>query len=132
MNIKKRHSQREGVATVEFAICLPLLLIVGFGFINVAKSVQLRHNAKIIGHLAATDLFVSFTKDPTAVAHIEAKYEQMAEDLGINGFEVEITETDDIALVKTSMSVSSNSSIPAIYQTIDLIETETYVYSPLQ
>ena len=132
MNIKKRHSQREGVATVEFAICLPLLLLVGFGFINVAKCVQLRHNAKMIGHLAATDLFVSFTKDPVSVAAIETKYEQMAEELGINGLQVNISETNDIALVRTSMSVEANSAIPIRYQQLDLIETETYVYSPLQ
>ena len=132
MKIKKRRGNREGVAMVEFAICAPLLLLVGFGFINVATMVQMRHNSKIIGHLAATDLFIAFNKTPATVASIKAKYISMAEDLGIEGLQIEISEEDDIALVRTSLSVSDNSQIPINFQSLDEISTDTYVYAPLQ
>ena len=130
MNIKKRN--RDGVAVVEFAICAPLLLLIGFGFINAAMMVQMRHNAKIIGHLAATDLFISFDRSPATVSEIEAKYESLAGDLGIQGLQVEISEDDDVALVRTTMSVLANSSIPISFQSLDEIATNTFVYAPLQ
>ena len=132
MKIMKKRCNRDGVAVVEFAICAPLLLAIGFGFINVATMVQMRHNSKIIGHLAATDLFIAFDKTPATVARIKAKYASMAADLGIEGLQIEISEEDGIALVETSLSVSENSQIPINFQSLDEITTDTYVYAPLQ
>ena len=132
MKIKKRRGNRDGVAMVEFAICAPILLLIGFGFINAAMMVQMRHNAKIIGHLAATDLFVAFDRGPSTVAAIKEKYKSLAEDLGIEGLQIEISEEDDIALVRTSLSIRANSAIPIRYQSLDQMTTDTYVYAPIQ
>ena len=132
MRYKKRRSNRDGAAMVEFAICIPIMLLVGFGFINAGLLVQMRHNAKIVGHMAATDLFIALDRSPATVAEIEAKYESFAEELGITGMQIEISEENDIALVKTSMSVAENSLIPIGYQSLDEITTDTYVFAPLQ
>ena len=128
----KKRKNRDGIAVVEFAICIPLLLIIGFGFINIGMIVQLRHNSKIIGHLAATDLFVAFEKSPETIANIKTKYRNLAEDLGIEGLQIDISEEDGIALVRTSLSVRANSRIPISYQKRDQITTDTYVYASLQ
>ena len=59
---RRRAAERKAAAVVELAICLPVLLVIGFGFINVGLLVQFKHNSKLIGHLAATELFRS-TRD---------------------------------------------------------------------
>lgn len=123
--------RREGAAIVEFAICAPVLLLIGFGFINAGLLVQMRHNSKIIGHMAATEVFKETSRDATTISGIETKYETMAADLGIVGMDVAVTAgTGEIAVVTTSMSVSDNSLIPLNFQTSDSVVTETHVFAP--
>lgn len=128
---QRRGAARKGAAVVEFAVCIPVVLLIGFGFINAGVLVQMQHNSKMLGHMAATDVFKS-NKDPQTIEKIVERYEQMAEDLGITQLEVEISETNDIASVRTSMSVSANSLIPVNFQTADSIVTETFVYAPFK
>ena len=131
MKLRKRHRDRKGAAVVEFAICAPLLLLIGFGFINAGLLVQLRHNSKMIGHLAATDLFIAPQRNAVTIALIQQKYQDLAEQLGISNFEITITEQDDIAQITTSLPVPENSPIPTTFQTSETIATDTFVYAPI-
>ena len=128
---RRRAAERKAAAVVELAICLPVLLLIGFGFINAGLLVQFKHNSKLIGHLAATELFSS-TRDANSITAIETRYEQLATDLGLVGLDVEISETNDIAIVKTTLSINENSLIPINYLTADESVTETHVYAPFQ
>ena len=128
---RRRAAERKAAAVVELAICLPVLLLIGFGFINAGLLVQFKHNSKLIGHLAATELFRS-TRDANSISAIETRYEQLATDLGLVGLVVEISEANDIAIVKTTLSINENSLIPINYLTADESVTETHVYAPFQ
>lgn len=130
--MRKKRSQRKGAATVEFAICAPVLLIIGFGFVNVGVYVQLKHQSKMIGHLAATEVFKAETKDASTISGIEVKFRKMAAELGIDGFSLEVDRhSSDVAVVKTGVSVTANYSIPTTFVTSNWLATETFVFSRL-
>ena len=108
-------------------------MIIGFGFINVGIHVQLKHQSKTIGHLAATEVIKAEAKDASTISQIEAKFMQMATDLGINGFDIEIEQhSSDVTVVKTDVSLTANYSIPTTFVTSNRLETETYVFSRLE
>ena len=81
--------------------------------------------------MAATELFSS-ARDANSITAIETRYEQLATDLGLVGLVVEISETNDIAIVKTTLSINENSLIPINYLTADEFVTETHAYAPFQ
>ena len=128
--MRKRQSKRSGVATVEFAICAPVLLIVGMGFINAGLLVQLKYNSKLIGHLAATEVFKAATKDGQTLNEIESEFEQLAIDLGIRSLDIDIKEASpNIVVVSTNVSVTQNSAVPMGFLTAHELSTETFVFA---
>ena len=91
----------------------------------------MRHNSKIIGHMAATEVFKVSHRDAATIAAIETKFETLATDLGIVGLDVAIApSSSEIATVTTTMSVRDNSLIPLNFQTSDSVVTETHVFAP--
>lgn len=124
-------TQRKGVASVEFAVCLPVLLTIGFGFINIGQNIQFKYNSKLIGHLAATECFKKSNANSETRNQIENEFESVSRSLGLKGLSVRITqENDEIAVVRTALSTDDNSSVPVIFRTNLEITTETFVYSP--
>ena len=123
---------RRGAAVVEFAVCVPVLVLIGFGFIYCGLLVQMRHNSKLIGHMVATEVFKLNQRDSIAFQNLEDRFEQIADDLGIVGLQVSINETDNIAVVTTSLSISDNSPLNLSFQASDILATQTHVYAPVQ
>lgn len=128
---RSKRQARKGASIVEFAICAPVLVLIGFGFINCGLLVQMKHNSKLIGHMAASELFRNPQRNAASITAIETKYEGIGVALGIVDLEVAIAEADDLTVVTTNMSVSKNSLVPINFQTIDSVVTETHVFAPL-
>ena len=53
MNRCKQKSKRSGAALVEFALCLPLFLAIGFGTLETCRMIYLRQSLKIAAYEAA-------------------------------------------------------------------------------
>jgi len=130
MSHNRRKRNRTGTASVEFAISAPVLFLVGFGFMNMGTNVQLKHNSKIIGHLAATELMKLSDNSPASIDAIESDFEELSRSLGMVGLSVDIAVggANDIAIVETHIPVSGNSAIPAGFSTNTEITTETFTY----
>lgn len=121
---------RRGIAAVEVAVCLPLFMVISFGFISCGLLVQLKSNSKLVGHLAASEIVQAASLDASTIGSIDSKYEQLASDIGIRGLAIQII--DDSAgnfTVRTSVSYQDNySSVPFKLQS-DAVSTETFVFA---
>jgi hypothetical protein len=113
MFAKKRQKQnnRRGIAAVEAAVCLPLLIIVWFGTFEVTRRTSLQQQAQLLASNAAHRILESTTEFET----IEADTLVLAESLGIEGCQVEISRIDrEIVETIVSMDFSQNSPISSI------------------
>ena len=72
---QKRHSRnraaRDGVALVEFAVCLPLLVLICFGSIQMSSTILLRHQTVAIMEVATLDYMLGNVPEADLPAHIE-------------------------------------------------------------
>ena len=110
-----------------------MFVLIGFGFLSIGMQVQIRYDSKVIGHLAATEVFKAAEKDSDTIDEIKLKFERLARSLGIRGLDIEIRQhRTGITAVRTNVSVARNSSLPAAYVIGDTLTTETYVYATLQ
>lgn len=125
MNLKDRN----GVAVVELAVCLPVFLAIVFGFISLGLAVQLKSNSKLIGHMAATEIFRAKNADAFTTAEIESKYLKLANDLGLRGFSLGINRDSTGAFeVSTEVSLAENYSFLTHSASSKQITTETFIF----
>ena len=108
---KQRQKNRRGVAAVEAAVCLPLLIIVWFGTFEVTRQTSLKQQAQLLASNAAHRILES----PTDFASIKADTLVVADSLGIEGCQVEIFRIDSqLVEIIVSMDFSQNSPISSI------------------
>ena len=108
---KQRRKNRRGIAAVEAAVCLPLLIIVWFGSFEVTRRTSLQQQAQLLASNAAHRILESTTDFET----IESDTLVLAESLGIEGCQIDIARVDS-ELVETtvSMGFSENSPISSL------------------
>ncbi|MEZ6137567.1 MAG: TadE/TadG family type IV pilus assembly protein [Pirellulaceae bacterium] len=120
---------RQGVATVEVAVCLPIFVSIVFGFISLGLAVQLKSNSKLIGHMAATEIFRAKNADASTNAEIESKYLKLANDLGLRGFSLGIhRDSAGTFEVSTEVSFAENYSFVPLSVSPKKITTKTFVF----
>lgn len=121
---RRRGKNRRGVAAVEAAVCLPLLIIVWFGTFEVTRRTSLMQQAQLLAANAAHRILES----STGFDVIEADTLVLAKSLGIEGCQIEISRVDS-QLVETvvSMDFSQNSPISSLL-TGQIIESTYFSY----
>lgn len=91
---QKRYSTnraaRDGVALVEFAVCLPLLVLVCFGSIQLSSTILLRHQAVAILEIATLDYMLGNVPETDLPAHIAG----LTRDFNITGEQITVTQVD--------------------------------------
>lgn len=121
--------KRKGVAAVELAVCLPIFLSIVFGLISLGLAVQLKSNSKLIGHMAATEIFRAKKADASTTKEIESKYRNLANNLGLKGFSLNINrDSTGTFKVSTAISYSQNYSFVPFSVSTNQITTETFIF----
>jgi len=110
---KKKHrlKNRRGVAAVEAAVCLPLLIIIWFGTFEVTRRTSLQQQAQLLAANAAHQILESNDSFDT----IEIDTLNLADSLGLEGCDVQISRVDSqIVETSVSMDFGQNSPISSI------------------
>ena len=108
---KHRRKNRRGVAAVEAAVCLPLLIIIWFGTFEVTRRTSLQQQAQLLAANAAHRILESNAPFET----IEIDTLNLAESLGLEGCDVQISRVDSqIVETSVSMDFGQNSPISSI------------------
>ncbi|MGI9456340.1 MAG: TadE/TadG family type IV pilus assembly protein [Aeoliella sp.] len=76
---KHRHSERAGTATVELAVCLPVLALLVFGSIQACDLIYLKHSVTA----AAYEGTLEISKSGSSNANVEARIQQVLDARGI-------------------------------------------------
>ena len=107
----RRRKNRRGVAAVEAAVCLPLLIIIWLGTFEVTRRTSLQQQAQLLASNAAHRILDNNTDFET----IEADTLALAESLGIVDCQVGVSRIDhEIIEATVSMDFTKNSPISAI------------------
>ena len=120
----RSNARRKGVAAVEAAICLPVLVLIWLAAGEVNQLISLKQQTEILAAMSsdrAVRTYISFEA-------IEDDTEEMAESLGLVGCDVEMSWFDDnIVETKVSLDFSQNSPTPSFLGTGEVSST-LYVY----
>lgn len=109
--MNRSRKNRRGVAAVEAAVCLPLLIIIWFGTFEVTRRTSLQQQAQLLAANAAHRILESDAPFDT----IEADALDLAESLGLDGCTVQISRVDsEIVETTVSMDFTDNSPISSI------------------
>ncbi len=122
---KTRH--RRGVAAIEFALFLPVMVVVCFGSIQLCSSIFLRHQALAVLEAGSLDYMLGNVLESKLPAHIET----LAEEFGLVGVTAGVTPVDTNFLkVELTLPVQENLALPAIIGNLDSVESEFLLYRP--
>ena len=111
--MRKRIKNRQGIAAVEAAVCLPLLIIVWLGCYEVTRQTSLRQQAQVLAATAA-DQVISSTK---SFDTIKTNIKTLADSLGIEGSSTEIKRVDSQVVEATvSFDFTRNSLISSLFR----------------
>ena len=123
---RRNRFARQGVATVEFAVIVPLLVLLFFGGITATHLVSLKHQATIIAHSAALDAM----KQENDFATVETKAKAFAASAGLKGVDVTASmSSSEIVSVAVSIPVSGNFSLSNA-STPETVKTTVFAFRP--
>ena len=123
----KRSRAHRGIVTVEFALCIPVMMLITFGSIQLGASILLRHQAVAILETSTLNYILGSITEGDLPKHIR----DLSEDSGLVGAEVTIAPVDDIFLnVQLSLPVRENIVAPMVIGGGSEIETSFLVYRP--
>ena len=88
---RRRAGNRKAVAAVEFAVCLPVLVLLVFGSIEASSFIFLKQSLSVASYEGAREAAKSNSTDADAVARAEA----ILNSRGVNDFEVRFPEGVD-------------------------------------
>ena len=108
---KRRIKNRKGVAAVETALCLPLLIIIWMGTFEVSRQTSLRQQTQLLASSAANRIL----ETTTPFGEIESETLVLAEALGIEDCQISITRVDsEIVRSDVTIDFSQNSPLSLI------------------
>ena len=117
---------RQGVATVEFAVIVPLLLLLFTGGITATHLVSLKHQATIIAHKAALDAM----KPENDFSTVETRAEEFATSAGLNAVDVKVSShKTEIVIVQVNIPVASNFSLSSKITPTD-VKAQAFAFRP--
>jgi len=128
---------RGGVATIEFAIFLPVLVFVSFGSIQLSNTVLLRHQNIALLEAGALDYMLGTVLEGDLPAHIEG----LAEEAGLVGATATVSQVkkdlsarnfQDATFLEVTlvMPIHGNVTLPLIIHGGTEITTSFQVYRP--
>lgn len=131
---RKAHSmkrnQRRGIATVEFALCLPLLALITFGSIQVSSIILLRHRSVSILEIGTLDFMLGNVQ--------QADLEDHLQDLSVD-FEVidatasvtdEVINGNNFLRVVINIPIAPNITSPNYVQSEPDLTTSVLIFRP--
>jgi Flp pilus assembly protein TadG len=100
--------QRSGIAATEFAVVLPVVVIIFLGAISAISQISLRRNLQLVAYTAATGV----SNSANSIPDIETHFEAFATDLGIRNADVSVTVHEDrIYLIEATAPHAGNHPI---------------------
>ncbi|MCM2370963.1 TadE family protein [Aporhodopirellula aestuarii] len=99
---RKRQSRRTGIAVVELAICLPLIVLIFFGTLETCRAIYLRQNLAIVAYEGAR---VGVLPGSSS-AVVQQQCEMLLEDRGIDGYDVVTSPTPETLQVGGTFQVT--------------------------
>ena len=112
-NRRNRRNKRSGIAAIEAAVCLPILVLVWLGAYEVNQILSLRQQSQSLSATAATRVVSS----AMAFADIETEVEDFSASVGIENCEVTLIRIDpEVVESRVEIQYSSNSPIASMYQ----------------
>ena len=134
--LRRRHprsnnrSSRSGIATIEFALCLPLMALICFGSIQVSTSIILRHKTVAILEIGSLDYMLGKVSEAELAEHINSLSEEF--DL-IGGVATVTQETiDDVNYLRVDLNlpIGENIVAPMFVAGPEDLNTQILVYRP--
>ena len=109
---RKRFDNRAGVAVVEAAVCLPVLIIIWLGTVEISRTLTLKQQGQLLSSTAAHRIIDS--DEP--FTDIEADLETLAQEIGINGVDVSVTQFDPELVESTvTIDIDQNSNLGTLF-----------------
>lgn len=125
-----KRNQRRGIATVEFALCLPLLALITFGSIQVSSIILLRHRSVSILEIGTLDFMLGNVQ--------QADLEDHLQDLSVD-FEVidatasvtdEVINGNNFLRVVINIPIAPNITSPNYVQSEPDLTTSVLIFRP--
>lgn len=135
----RKWNLREGVATIEFAVFLPVLVLVSFGSIQLSNTILLRHQNIALLEAGALDYMLGQVGEDDLAAHIIT----LTEDAGLVGASATVNQVDkDLSdgennfrgatflELSLSLPIEGNVALPIIIQGGANVSTSFEIYRP--
>lgn len=123
-NKVRSHQSRSGVAATEFAVILPVIVIVFLTATSAIAQVSLKRNLQLVALAAATEV----SNPSNALADVESHYEAFAADLGIRDVDLSIQVHDGrIHVIQATAPQLGNNPITTPGSTAE-VSVNCYVY----
>ncbi|KLU07159.1 putative transmembrane protein [Rhodopirellula islandica] len=112
---RRTRRSRSGVATVEFAVCLPVLILLVFGSIEASSMIFLKQSLNVAAYESTREAI----RDGRSNADAAARARAVLDSRGIIGYQItfpngESLDADRAAEVVTSVSASSATNSPLL------------------
>jgi len=129
---------REGVATIEFAVFLPVLVLVSFGAIQLSNTILLRHQNIMLLETGAQDYMLGTVLEEDLAKHIV----KLTEDSGLVGATAKVTQLNEtfsdgdevfsstFLELTLTMPLAGNVTLPLVVQADANVSTTFQVYRP--
>jgi len=115
---RREKNERCGTATVEMAVCLPVLVLLVFGGVEAAHFIQLKQNLTICAYEAAKKA----TRDDASMQDAIDRFNEIAVAKGITGASISFSPTFDTTTasgteiaVQVTAPAESNYKMPVDY-----------------
>ena len=109
---RKRFDNRAGVAVVEAAVCLPVLIVIWLGTVEISRTLTLKQQGQLLSSTAAHRIIDS--DEP--FTDIETDLETLAQEIGINGVDVSVTQFDPELVESTvTIDIDQNSNLGTLF-----------------
>lgn len=127
---------REGLALVEFAVFLPVLVLVTFGSIQLSNTILLRHQNIAVLEAAALDYMIGAVTEENLASHIE----DVAQSANLNGVTVSVNQVaqdlggsfHDATFLELSITVPirGNLALPIVVKGGSEVSTSFQIFRP--
>ena len=119
-------SQRNGVATIEFAVILPVMILITFASIQMSDSILLRHKSVAIMELGTLDFMLGTVGESELATHIET----LATDAGLTDVDVSVAPASNANYlnVEIAVPITGNTECPIVIPISGNVGTNFLVY----